>query len=126
MRRVVGIAVVLVLLLAVPVQAAGKVTARVSTPTCDKPSFRFRVENSSDRYRKFTVVLWHADGWGEHLFLRDKVPAWGGIRGVVNPDWTKRNRYVVEVFRTWEWKPWSHEWRLRTWLAGSSATLECE
>lgn len=106
---------------------AGEVTARVKPATCERPRFPFRVENSTNTYRRFTVVLYNADGPGEHLFLRDRVPAHGGIRGVVNPDWERRNFYVVEVFRSWEWRPWSHAWRVKHWLAGASARLnDCE
>jgi hypothetical protein len=102
---------------------AGEVTARVRTATCDNDNFRFRVENSSDRYRAFTVVLWN--GKDEVVLkLKDKVPAWGGVRGVVSPDWNRRNFYYVEVFRTWQWHPNNQEWRQRTWLAGASARLD--
>ena len=104
---------------------AGELTARVSTPTCDKPRFSFRLDNSMNTYQRFTVVLWRGNADGSHLFLRDRVPAHGGMRGVVNPDWTRRSFYVVEIFRTWQWRPWNHEWRVTNWLAGSSARLEC-
>ena len=105
---------------------AGEVTARIRTATCERPSFPFIVENSTNTYKKFTVVLYDASGPGEHLFLRDRVPAHGGIRGVVNPNWTTRHFWVVEIFRTWQWRPWSREWRLENWLAGASARLAPE
>jgi hypothetical protein len=104
---------------------AGELTARVGKPTCEKPRFSFRVESSMNTYQKFTVVLWNAYEGGGEMFLRDRVPAHGGIRGVVNPDWERRSFYVVEVFRSWQWRPWNDEWRNRNWLAGSSARLEC-
>jgi hypothetical protein len=105
---------------------AGEVTARVRTATCARPSFDFVVENSTNRYRKFTVVLWNAGAHGEELFLRDRVPAHGGIRGVVNPNWNDRSFWVVEVFRSWEWRPWNDAWRNDHWLAGASARLAPE
>lgn len=119
------LAAALVLLVLAPPALAGEVTARVKKATCDVPSFRFRLENTTNTYKKFTVVLWNAYEGGKEMFLRDRVPAHGGISGVVNPDWERRSFYVVEIFRTWEWRPWNHEWRKKHWLAGSSARLEC-
>lgn len=114
-----------VLLTSAPAVAAetGTVTAHVRTATCDRPDFRFRVENSTSRYRAFTVVLWNHAG-DVVMKLKDKAPAWGGIRGVVKPDWRWHKFYAVEVFRTWNFKPDDHEWRLRTWLGGASALLD--
>ena len=103
---------------------AGEVTAKISKATCDDPKFGFRVENTTNTYKKFTVVLWNAYEGGKEMFLRDRVPAHGGIRGVVNPDWERRSFYMVEIFKTWEWRPWNDEWRNKNWLAGSSARLE--
>ena len=123
MKRLV---VLVAILLLIPTTAyAGEVTARIKPATCDVPRFRFRVENTMNTYQKFTVVLWNAYEGGKEMFLRDRVPAHGGIRGVVNPDWGRRSFYVVEIFRTWQWRPWNHDWRVRNWLAGSSARLEC-
>ena len=125
-RAIVGGLLVALLAVCIPsAQAAGEVTARIKTATCSRPSFPFVVENSTSRYRKFTVVLYHASGPGEHLFLRDRVPAHGGMQGTVNPNWNTRDFWVVEIFRTWEFKPWSNYWRQKTWLAGASARLSC-
>jgi hypothetical protein len=93
--------IIAMLLLAAPIaQATEAFRARVTKPTCDAPSFRFRITNATAYLKRASVILWHANGKGEHLILHTRVRAHGWARGFMSPDWSgPRKFYEVDVFQ---------------------------